>query len=89
MSARIFVCDDCGRAVFPRRLLCPDCGGRTFRDEQVETGKLEDFSDRGDVKLGAVRVAAGPLLIARVEGEPRRGSQVSLAEDGDVPVARA
>ena len=89
MSARVFVCASCGRAVFPRRLLCPDCGGREFRDEQVETATLEDFSDRGEVKLGAVRAPSGPLLIARLEGDPRRGGEVSLGEDGDVPVARA
>ena len=89
MSARVFVCASCGRAVFPRRLLCPGCGGREFRDEQVETATLEDFSDRGEVKLGAVRAPSGPLLIARVEGDPRRGGEVSLDEDGDVPVARA
>ena len=35
MSAHVFVCEECGRAVFPRRLLCPGCGGRTFRDEPV------------------------------------------------------
>jgi uncharacterized OB-fold protein len=89
VSARVFVCESCGRAVFPRRLLCPDCGGRGFRDEQVETATLEDFSDRGEVKLGAVRAPSGPLLIARVEGVPKRGGKVSLDEDGDVPVARA
>jgi len=89
VSARIFVCESCGRAVFPRRLLCPDCGSGAFRDEQIETGTLEDFSDRGEVKLGFVRVADGPLLVARVEGEPRRGGPVTLGEDGDVPVAHA
>ena len=90
MSARVFVCESCRRAVFPRRLLCPDCGGREFRDEQVETATLEDFSDRGEVKLGAVRAPSGPLLIARVEGsDPKRGGVVLLDEDGDVPVARA
>lgn len=89
MSARVFVCESCGRAVFPRRLLCPDCGGRAFRDEHVDTATLEDCSDRGEVKLGAVRVPSGPLLIARVEGDPQRGGTVSLDEDGDVPVARA
>jgi uncharacterized OB-fold protein len=89
VSARVFVCESCGRAVFPRRLLCPDCGGRAFRDEHVETATLEDYADRGEVKLGAVRAPSGPLLIARVEGDPRRGGEVSLDEDGDVPVARA
>lgn len=89
MSARVFVCESCGRAVFPQRLLCPGCGGRGFREEPVDTGVLEDFSDRGEVKLGFVRLAQGPLLVARVEGEPTRGAEVALDEDGEIPVARA
>jgi len=89
VSARIFVCESCGRAVFPHRLLCPECGGAAFRDEPVESGTLEDFADRGEVRIGVVRVAAGPLLIARIEGPPQRGATVALDEDGAVPVARA
>ena len=85
----IYVCESCGRAVFPRRLLCPECGGREFREERVETGTLEDFSDRGEVKLGMVRVAQGPVLIARVEGEAVRGGEVRLEMDGEIPVAHA
>lgn len=86
----IFVCETCGRAMFPRRLLCPQCSGRELREERVESGVLEDFSDRGEVKLGQVRVAQGPVLIARVEIDaPERGAQVRLELDGEVPVARA
>lgn len=89
MSARVFVCERCGRAAFPRRLLCPGCGGRELREEPVDAGILEDFADRGEVKVGQVRVAQGPVLIARVEiDEPQRGGRVSLDEDGEVPVAR-
>ena len=84
----IFVCESCGRAVFPRRLLCPDCGGRSFREERVETGTLEDVADRGEVKVGLVRVAQGPVLVARVEGDVKRGATVRLEMDGEVPVAR-
>jgi uncharacterized OB-fold protein len=85
----IYVCESCGRAFFPRRLLCPECGGREFREELVQTGTLEDFSDRGKVRLGMVRVAQGPVLIARVKGEPTRGAEVRLAMDGEIPVAHA
>lgn len=88
MSAAVFVCEGCERAVFPHRLLCPDCGGRYFRTEEVQDGVLVDFADRGDAKVGVVRVAQGPLLIVRVEGDPERGSCVALDLDGDVPVAR-
>lgn len=85
----IWVCESCGRATFPRRLLCPECGGREFREEPVEGATLEDFSDRGEVKLGQVR-ARGAVLIARVEiDEPQRGMPVQVDFDGEIPVAHA
>ena len=87
MSLRVFVCEACGRAVFPRRLLCPDCGGAEWRREAVEAGVLEAAADQGDVRIGAVRTALGPLVIARLEGEPQPGGDVSCREDGDIPVA--
>lgn len=89
MSLRVFVCRTCSRACFPQRALCPDCAGRDWRVEEVRSGVLEAVADRGDVRVGAVRTALGPLAIARVEGEVRVGSEVSLHEDGDVPVASA
>jgi uncharacterized OB-fold protein len=88
VSLDVYVCGSCGHAVFPRRLLCPRCGTRDWREEPVESGTLEGLADRGEVKLGAVRVASGPLVIARVEGDPQPGSDVALDADGDVPVAR-
>lgn len=85
----IHVCESCGKEMFPRRLLCPQCGGRDFREERVETATLEDFADRGEVKVGQVR-AGGAVLIARVEiDDPQRGSEVRLELDGDIPVVRA
>ena len=89
MSLRIAVCNACGRASFPPPLLCPECGARDFREERAGGGTLEEWSDRGEVKLGSVRLPQGPVAIARLEGEPRQGAEVRLDEDGDVPVARA
>lgn len=89
MSARIWVCDDCGRAVFPPRLLCPNCGSPTFHEEAVDEGTLEEFADPGAGIVGSVRVSQGPILIVRVLGQPRRGQVVSLDTDGDIPIARA
>ena len=88
MSLGLFVCVSCGRAVFPRRLLCPDCGGSEWRREPVETGVLEVATERGDVGVGAVRTPLGPLVVARLEGESRPGGEVSFDEDGGVPVIR-
>jgi uncharacterized OB-fold protein len=86
---RIFVCGRCGRAVFPQRLLCPDCGARVWGETEVETGVIEAIADRADMRLAAVRTALGPLAIVRVEGDPQEGGEVSLDEDGEVPVARS
>lgn len=89
MSLTVYVCESCGGATFPRRLLCPRCGGRAFRDEPVERGTLEGVGDRGAVRVGAVRTAAGPLAIVRIEGDAQTGAEVALDADGEVPVARA
>ena len=89
MSLRIYVCGSCGRAAFPQRLLCPDCGDRDWSEERVEAGVLEAVADRGEVRVGAVRTPLGPLAIVRLEGNADVGAGVSLDEEGDVPVARA
>ena len=89
MSLGVYVCEACGRAAFPRRLLCPDCGGAEWRRELVEAGVLEALTEWRQVRIGAVRTPLGPLVVARVEGEQRPGAEVPLGEDGDVPIARA
>jgi uncharacterized OB-fold protein len=88
VSLRVYVCESCGRAAFPQRLLCANCGARDWREEAVESGVVEAVADRGDVQLGFVRTGLGPLVIARVEGDAAAGAEVSLAQDGEVPVAR-
>lgn len=87
MSLRIAVCGSCGQASFPPPFLCPECGGREWREEEVASGTLEAVADRGEVRLGAVRLPQGPLAIARVEGDAQPGAEVSLKQDGEVPVA--
>lgn len=89
MSLRLFVCAACGRTVFPRRLLCPDCGGTEWRREPVAAGVIEAATERDGIRIGAVRTPPGPLVVARLEDESRPGDDVSLDEDGNVPVARA
>ena len=87
MTLNVFVCKSCGRAVFPHRFLCPECGGREWREEQVDAGTLEAAAER-ETHVGAVRTPLGPLAIARIESDAAPGSQVSLDQDGDTPVAR-
>lgn len=87
MSLKVFVCESCGRAVFPHRFLCPDCGGREWRTVFAETGSLEAVAER-ETRVGAVRTPLGPLAIARIESDAAAGAAVSLDQDGDTPVAR-
>jgi hypothetical protein len=87
VSLSVFVCESCGRAVFPHRFLCPECGGREWRREPVESGTLEATAER-EARVGVVRTPLGPLVIARVEGDAQPGARVSLDQDGDTPVAR-
>jgi hypothetical protein len=55
--------------------------------ETVDAGTLEAAAER-EVRVGAVRASLGPLVIARVEGVAEPGSEVSLDQDGDTPIAR-
>jgi len=87
VSLRVFVCESCGRAVFPHRFLCPDCGGRKWREEAVDAGTLEAAAER-EVRVGAVRTPLGPLAIARIESDATPGSEVALDQDGSTPIAR-
>lgn len=87
MSLSIPVCTSCGEATFPAVLLCPSCGGGSWRYEAVETGVLEGCTVRDGVGVGLVRIPLGPLAIARVEGGLEVGCEVALSQDSLVPVA--
>lgn len=89
MSLRAAACTSCGRVSFPPPYLCPACGAAAWREEEVASGTLETAADRGEVRLGAVRLPQGPLAIVRLEGDVAPGAEVMLSQDGDVPVARA
>jgi uncharacterized OB-fold protein len=82
------VCATCGRAVFPPRVLCPQCGGREWRDEPVDGGVVERSTERDGTAIATVRTPLGPVLVARLLGDAAAGDAVVLDADGAVPVAR-
>ncbi|MHB1837478.1 MAG: PhlB family protein [Solirubrobacteraceae bacterium] len=88
MSLQTWRCGSCGRTAFPDRLLCPDCGARDWHEQPVDSGVLESVAQQGEVRIGIVRTPPGALAVVRVEGDAREGDQVTLAQDGEVPVAR-
>jgi uncharacterized protein len=95
----VSVCSACGHAVFPARLLCPRCGGSGWASREVAEGVVEDATVvrraaggpfAAPVQLGAVRVAGGPVVLARMEpGMPAdEGVSVRLEYGDGIPVAR-
>lgn len=81
----VYRCRACGHAVFPRLLLCGRCGGGDWAEEETGEGVLEEATavTATKVRIGSVRSAAGPVLIARVEDEAEPSETVRLARDGD------
>lgn len=93
----VWVCRTCGRPAFPRRALCPACGGRSWRHEHAEDGVVEevttvchapDVADGAAVVLATVRLDVGPVVVARLEGAAGPGARVALVAVEGAPVAR-
>jgi uncharacterized OB-fold protein len=85
----VFRCASCRHAVFPRRLHCPRCGVAEFAEEETAHGTLEEVT-AADVRVGSVRTAAGPLVVARVEDDVERGEvEVGRGDDDAIVAYRA
>lgn len=65
---QIFRCTACGVHLFPERLRCPRCGAWEFEAVAAGPGRVEERTTlrRGGVRLGSVRLASGPVVIARL-----------------------
>ena len=75
----VFECGACSHRAFPKRLLCPRCGGAQFRAIAAEFGLLEEVttSSAGDT-IASVRTEAGPLVLAGLDRPLATGSRVRL-----------
>jgi uncharacterized OB-fold protein len=86
----ILVCRRCGSTWFPDRLWCAVCGGRDFERVAAGVGVVEEETELhrppGPVRLGSVRLDAGPVVIARLGEGIVAGGRVRLDEDGDAAV---
>lgn len=89
----VWVCTGCGRGAFPRRLLCPDCGGGEWTEAESE-GVVEEVTvlRRGPGRtyepapsIGSVRLDLGPLVVARLEAGTAPGDRIRLRLDGGAP----
>lgn len=66
-------CADCGHAVWPPHLACARCGSGEWTEVPVSGGTVREVTDTagidgGSIRLGTVRLSAGPKAIARCEG---------------------
>jgi uncharacterized protein len=79
-------CEACGVALFPDRLRCPTCGGPPAQRVPAGPGRVEEQTQvrraqgqgPGAVRLGSVRLDAGPVVIARLREDVGAGSPVRL-----------
>jgi uncharacterized OB-fold protein len=75
-------CERCGTSAFPDRLWCPDCGGGELRHAPAGPGWVEEETtlrrSAEPVRLGTVRLEAGPLVIARLAKLTGAGTLVRL-----------
>lgn len=85
----VWRCKRCGRRSFPVRELCPWCGGRALRAEEVERGLAAEVTSHRGTAVACVLVADDVRVLARVEGAVTPDSTVSLRLEGGAPVATA
>ena len=81
-------CERCGTNTFPDRLWCPGCGAADLSHRTAGPGRVEEettlrrppatAAQDESVRLGTVRLHAGPLVIARLAADIRSGANVRL-----------
>lgn len=86
---QIFRCAGCSAAWFPERLRCPRCGGAAFEPIPAGEGVVEQETalhrtpGAEGARLGSIRLAAGPIVIARLDDGINRGAGVRVHADTD------
>jgi hypothetical protein len=83
----VWRCESCSRRSFPRRELCPYCGGRAFAAEQVDRGLATEVTGHRGVDIACVLVGDDVVLLARAGVGVVVGTNVTLYEDRGAPVA--
>ena len=84
------VCDVCGRAVFPERVLCPRCGSRTWHPAPAGPGTVAHVTThRAGGHIASVAIDRGAVVVARAADALAPGARVRLEDDRGAPVATA
>lgn len=86
-------CASCGNAAWPPRLVCAHCGAAEWTAAPSPTGVLEEVTEvaaaaGAPLRLGTVRLAAGPPAIAVVDDDAAAGEGVAVELVGGALRAR-
>ena len=85
------VCEDCGAVVYPPRDACPSClsarlpfrevdpSGRLVAETTVRISTDPYFRERTPWRVGAVKLDAGPVVVAHLHDDTTEGEPVRLA----------
>jgi hypothetical protein len=84
MTFTVAVCAGCGLAAWPVPAMCRRCGSLRFDEVPAPDGVLEEVADG----LGTVRVGAGPMVLARVEGAAPGDAVALEVRDGALTARR-
>lgn len=97
MSVLLQTCVSCGHRHYPAMLLCARCGRAEFTAAEADAGEVVvtttlrhrlNGAMEMPVTLATVRIAGGPLVVARLEQSAEVGSRVSLRLGGQALWAR-
>jgi uncharacterized OB-fold protein len=84
---QIYRCESCETNLFPARLHCPNCGNTRISQIKAGPGKVEQETtlrrETEPIRLGSVRLAAGPVVIARLAPAVGTTTQVRLEQQPD------
>ena len=83
----VWLCESCSRRSFPRRELCPFCGGRVFAAERVDRGVATEVTSHRGTDIACVQVDDDVVLLARAAPGVVVGTDVMLHDDRGAPVA--
>ncbi|MDD3443819.1 MAG: OB-fold domain-containing protein [Zavarzinia sp.] len=87
-------CDDCGRAHFYPRVLCPHCGSRAI-SLRPASGRGTVYSttvlrrrpqDGGNLNVALVDFAEGPRMMSRVDGIPAESVSIGMAVEAAIVI---
>jgi NAD(P)-dependent dehydrogenase (short-subunit alcohol dehydrogenase family)/uncharacterized OB-fold protein len=84
------VCADCSAVIYPPRDACPSClsprlpfrdidrGGTLVAETTVQTSTDPYFRERTPWRVGAVKLDAGPVIVAHLHGDTVEGGRVRM-----------